>query len=372
MKIKIAVLAGDGIGPEVIQEALKCLQAVEETFGHQFTFVEAPIGAIAIENHGTPLPDKTIEICKNADAILFGAIGDRKYDNSADTSIRPEQGLLSLRKKLGLFANIRPITIPPSLLKKSPIKPEFVENTDFILYRELCGGVYFGNKVTSEDGLYASDLCAYTEKEISRIAHLAFKAAKNRKQKVTLVDKANVMASSRLWRKVVTKISKSYPEVLLNYIFVDDAAMQLIRNPKQFDVILTENLFGDILADEASIITGALGVLSSASIGEGVALFEPAHGSLPEAAGQNKVNPVGTILASAMLLAHFGLKEEAIAIRKAVEKSILKKIVTPDLNNNSTYGTSHIGDFIANNIMDSDEHFTINDENIDLGKSTII
>lgn len=372
MNLNIALLPGDGVGPEVLAQAVKCLQAVEETFNHQFNYKEAPVGAVAIDKKGKPLPESTLRLCKEADAVLFGAIGDPKYDNDPEAKVRPEQGLLELRKELGLYANIRPILSHPSLLGKSPLKKEIISGTDFVIYRELTGGIYFGEKKLNAEGTVASDLCEYSEKEISRVAHLAFKAAKNRKKKVTLVDKANVLESSRLWRKVVTRIGESYPDVELDFLFVDNAAMQLILNPTQFDVILTENMFGDILSDEGSVIGGSIGLLASASVGDDSALFEPIHGSYPQAKGKDIANPIASILSAAMLLEHFGLNEEAMAIKMAVDKSLRRGIVTPDLRAKSHYGTNQVGDFIAHNIVDIEDNFNINDENIDLGKSTII
>ncbi|WP_420601999.1 3-isopropylmalate dehydrogenase [Flagellimonas sp.] len=372
MNLNIALLPGDGVGPEVLAQAVKCLQAVEETFNHDFIYREAPVGAFAIDKKGSPLPDKTLQLCKDADAVLFGAIGDPKYDNDPNARVRPEQGLLRLRKELGLFTNIRPVKVFPTLIENSPLKKDIISGTDFTIYRELTGGIYFGEKKLNEEGTVASDLCEYSEKEISRIAHLAFKAAKNRRNKLTLVDKANVLESSRLWRKVVTKIGESYPEVTLDYLFVDNAAMQIILNPSQFDVILTENMFGDIISDEGSVIGGSIGLLASASVGDESAMFEPIHGSYSQAKGKDIANPIASILSAAMLLEHFGLFEEAMAVREAVDKSLEKGIVTPDLDAKSQYGTNQVGDFIADNIVDSDDDFNINDENIDLGKSTII
>ncbi|NAS13430.1 3-isopropylmalate dehydrogenase [Poritiphilus flavus] len=372
MNLKIALLSGDGVGPEVTAQAVKCLQAVEETFGHQFTFTSASVGAIAIEETGDPLPEATLDLCKASDAVLFGAIGDPKYDNQPDAKVRPEQGLLRLRKELGLFSNIRPVQVFPSLLDQSPLRKSIIKGTDFVIYRELTGGIYFGEKTLSEDGTRASDLCVYTEKEISRIAHLAFKAAKGRKKKLTLVDKANVLESSRLWRRVVSKIAESYPEVKLDFLFADNAAMQIILNPRQFDVILTDNLFGDILSDEGSVIGGSIGLLPSASVGEQHALFEPIHGSYPQAKGKNMANPVASILSAAMLLDHFGLTEEAQAVVAAINKSMKKGIVTEDLDAQSKYGTDEVGEFVASNIVDSDDYQSMNKENIGLGKSTII
>ena len=261
MKLNLAVLSGDGIGPEVTAQAIKVLKAVALEFDHKFTFEEALVGACAIDKTGNPLPDDTLQLCKESDAVLFGAIGDPKYDNDPEAKVRPEQGLLKLRKELELFANIRPVKAYETLLGMSPLKKQSIEGTDISIFRELTGGIYFGEKRLSEDGNTASDLCEYSRFEIERIAHLAFKAAQTRKKKVTLVDKANVLESSRLWRKVVTELSSNYPDVTLDFLFVDNAAMQMILNPKQFDVILTENMFGDIISDEASVIGGSIGLL---------------------------------------------------------------------------------------------------------------
>lgn len=372
MKLKIALLPGDGIGPEVTAQAVSCLQAVEETFGHEFIFASAPVGAVAIAESGDPLPEETLALCKRSDAVLFGAIGDPKFDNNPDSKVRPEQGLLKLRKELGLFSNIRPVKVFPTLIGNSPLRKEIVEHTDFVIYRELTGGIYFGEKTLSPDGTTASDLCLYTEEEISRIAHLAFKAAKNRRKKLTLVDKANVLESSRLWRRVVTKIGESYPGVELHTLFVDNAAMQLILNPGQFDVILTENMFGDILSDEGSVIGGSIGLLPSASVGERYSMFEPIHGSYPQATGKNIANPLASILSAAMLLEHFGLREEADAVSQAVDRSLSEGIVTPDLDPNSKYGTDDVGHYVATHIADGEDYRGLNKENIGLGKSTII
>ncbi len=372
MELNIAVLPGDGIGPEVTKQAIKCLEAVGDTFGHKFIFSEADVGAIAIEKHGNPLPQETLERCKQSQAILFGAIGDPKFDNDPESAVRPEQGLLKLRQELGLYSNIRPVKVFPTLIEKSPLKKRVIAGTDFVIYRELTGGIYFGDKHLSEDGTYASDLCTYTEEEISRIAHRAFKAAKSRRKKLTLVDKANVLESSRLWRKVVKRIAESYPEITVDFMFVDNAAMQLILNPKQFDVILTDNLFGDILSDEGGVIGGSIGLLPSASVGDQYALFEPVHGSYPQAKGKNIANPIASILSGAMLLDHFGLDEEARSLVIAVLKSMKKEIVTRDLDNSSKYSTNDVGDFIAAHVQESEEHLTMNRENIWLGKSTII
>ena len=311
MKFNIAVIPGDGIGPEVINQAKKALNAVANTFNHIFIYKEAQMGACAIDATGNPLPDSTLKICKNSDAILFGAIGDPKYDNDPTAKVRPEQGLLKLRKELGLFCNIRPVKAYEKLIANSPLKREIISGTDISIFRELTGGIYFGIKELSEDGTVAFDGCSYSVTEISRITHLAFKAAQNSRKKITLVDKANVLETSRLWRKTVTEIAKEYKDVTLEFLFVDNAAMQMILNPKQFDVILTENLFGDIISDEASVIGGSIGLLASSSIGEKNALFEPIHGSFPQATGKDIANPLASILSAAMLLEHLGLHDEA-------------------------------------------------------------
>ena len=372
MKLKIAVLSGDGIGPEVTKQAIKVLQAVAVVYQHQFEFEEGLVGAIAIDKTNNPLPDATLELCKNSDAVLFGAIGDPKYDNNPDAKVRPEQGLLKLRKELGLFANIRPIKAFDSLLEKSPLKTSIIEGTDMVIYRELTGGIYFGKKKLSDDGKTASDLCEYSQFEIERVAHLAFKASQTRNKRVTLVDKANVLETSRLWRRVVAKIAKEYPDVTLDFLFVDNAAMQMILNPRQFDVILTENMFGDIISDEGSVIGGSIGLLASASVGNDTALFEPIHGSYPQAKGKNIANPIAAILSAAMLLDHFGLHQEADVIRKAVEQSLENNIVTPDLNSVRNFETDYVGSVIANFILNIDESSYVNHENIRIGKSIII
>jgi len=371
MNIKIALLPGDGIGPEVTHEAVKVLEAIAEKYNHNFTFTKALVGAIAIDKTGEPLPNKTLEICAASDAVLFGSIGDPKYDNNPDAKVRPEQGLLKLRKSLGLFANIRPLTTYKPLIQKSNLKEHVIHGTDFIIYRELTGGIYFGKKTLSADGKSASDNCSYNTKEIDRISHLAFKAAQKRRKKLTLIDKANVLETSRLWRKQVTAIAKQYPDVTLNFLFIDNAAMQIILNPRQFDVILTENMFGDIISDEASVISGSIGLLASASIGNHAALFEPIHGSYPQAKGKNIANPVASILSTAMLLEHFDLFEEAKNIKDAVEKSLARNVCTIDINDESLFKTDDIGDFIVDYIH-YPEDYNVKDSNIKIGQSTII
>ncbi|SMC53241.1 3-isopropylmalate dehydrogenase [Cellulophaga tyrosinoxydans] len=372
MELKITLLPGDGIGPEVIAQAVKCLQAVEETFNHQFTYTTALIGAAAIYKTGDPLPDSTIELCKNSDAVLFGAIGAPEFDNNPDAKIRPEDGLFRLRNELGVFANIRPVAVFPTLIKKSPLKEAVLRGTDFVIYRELTSGIYCGEKFLSPDGSYATDLSKYTESEISRITHLAFKAARKRRKKLTLIDKSNVLETSRLWRRVVKRIAESYPDVELECIYLHNAIMQMILNPSRFDVILAANLFGDIISDQASVIGGSIGLLPSASIGTDKAMFEPIHGSYPQAQGKDIANPIAAILSAAMLLQHYGLEEESRAVVSAVNKSFKKNIVTPDINPKSKYGTNNVGDFIASNIVDTDDSLNMNYENIGLGKSTII
>ena len=348
MHKNIAVLEGDGIGPEIITEAIKVLQAIANKYHHSFNYEYALMGAVAIDKTGNPLPDKTLEICKSSDAVLFGAIGDPKYDNDPNAKVRPEQGLLALRKALNLFCNVRPVTIYDSLIDSSPLKRNRIEGVDLVIYRELTGGIYFGEKKEINDIGVASDLCTYSKKEILRVAHLAFKAAGKRKNKLTLVDKANVLASSRLWRSVVTELhSSTYKDIELDFLFVDNTAMQMVLNPAQFDVILTGNLFGDIISDEASVIGGSIGLLASASIGDRYALFEPIHGSFPQAKGKGIANPTATILSAAMMLDHFDMVDEANAIRDAVQKTIDNNVGTPDIYPEKSFTTSEVGSYIS-------------------------
>lgn len=349
MKLNIAVLPGDGIGPEIVEQAKKVLNAVFAKKGHEAVYTEALVGAIAIDKTGNPYPDETHELCMKSDAVLFGAIGDPKYDNDPKARVRPEQGLLAMRKKLGLYANIRPVATFPSLIHKSPLRADLVEGADFVAIRELTGGIYFGRpQGRSEDGQTAYDTSVYTTEEIDRITRLAFDFAMKRRKKLTVVDKANVLATSRLWRETVQAIAPDYPEVEVEYMFVDNAAMQLIQWPKRFDVMVTENMFGDILTDEASVITGSLGLLPSASIGLHTSVFEPIHGSYPQAAGKNIANPLATILSAALMLeSAFELKEEAKMIRKAVDASLDQGKVTEDLDKENAISTSGVGDWIA-------------------------
>ncbi len=367
----IAVLSGDGIGPEVTMQSIRVLEAVGKKFGHHFGFDHALIGAEAIDKTGSSLPDETIALCKSSDAVLLGAVGHPKFDNDPAAKERPEKGLLQIRKELGLFANIRPVVAYPSLGHLSPIKSNLLEEVDIVIYRELTGGIYFGKKETSEDGNTSSDLCLYHREEISRIAQLAFAQAQKRRHKLTLIDKANVLETSRLWRKTVQEISKAFPDVQLEFMFVDNAAMQLVLNPKQFDVILTENMFGDILSDEASVLSGSLGLLPSASIGTGTPLFEPVHGSYPQAAGKDIANPMGSILSAAMLLEHVQLHEEAIAVKRAVQWMIQHGFVTKDIDPANFYFTSTIGEMISDLIQNNTIE-AVHEDNIQLRKSTII
>lgn len=353
MEKKIALLAGDGIGPEIIKEAVKVMDAVAAKYGHKFTYEEGLVGAVAIDATGDPYPEATHKICQDAGVVLFGAIGDPKYDNDPSAKVRPEQGLLRMRKSLGLFANIRPLVMFDALADRSPIKREIVQGADFVCIRELTGGMYFGRpQGRSEDGNTAYDTCVYTREEVERILHLAFLQARGRRKKLTVVDKANVIATSRLWRQIAKEMGPQYPDVELEFMFVDNAAMQLIQWPTRFDVIVTENLFGDILTDEASVISGSLGMLPSASVGAEVALFEPIHGSYPQAAGKNIANPMATILSAAMLLEHLGLKDEGANVRKAVDEAVKSGIVTEDIAEKGakTYSTTEVGDHIAKGI----------------------
>ncbi len=354
-KMKIAVLPGDGIGPEIIDQALKVLEAVGKRFNHSFEFKKGLVGAEAIDKTGNPYPDETHRLCMDSEAVLFGAIGHPKYDNDPGAPVRPEQGLLAMRKKLGLYANIRPTSTFKSLIDRSPLKNKVVEGADFITVRELTGGIYFGEpRGKTEDGQKAFDTCIYTVEEIRRIAQLAFEYAQKRRKKLTAVDKANILATSRLWRSTIQAMANDYPDVELEFLYVDAAAMRIIQWPTGFDVIVTENLFGDILTDEASVITGSLGMSPSASIGIHTSVFEPIHGSYPQAAGKNIANPSGTILSAAMMLEYvFQLTNESEFIHKAVNTSLEEGIVTEDLTDTGkTHSTSEVGDWIANYIKD--------------------
>lgn len=373
MNKKITVIEGDGIGPEVTRQSVRVLNAIAESFGHEFDYTYCLMGAVAIDKTGNPLPDETIESCLNSDAVLFGAIGHPKYDNDPAAKVRPEQGLLKLRKSLQLFANIRPITTYPPLHYLSPLKPKNIDGVDFIIFRELTGGIYFGKKELSDDGVVAIDECIYTRPEIERVVNLAFHFAQKpeRRRKLTLVDKANVLETSRLWRKVVQEIAPQYPDVSVDFMFVDNAAMQIIQNPKQFDIILTENMFGDILSDEASVLTGSLGLLPSASVGSGTVLFEPIHGSYPQAAGKDIANPLGSILSTAMMLEYLGLPKEGALVREAANWTLQNGFVTKDIDPVNFYFTSTIGELICDYVSGKVPG-SVKLENIELRKSTII
>lgn len=344
MKKNIAVLPGDGIGPEVTEQSVLILEKIALKFDHTFSFKKGLIGAVAIDETGNPLPQDTLTLCENSDAVLLGAIGDPKYDNDPSAKIRPEQGILSLRKNLTVYTNLRPIFIFESLLDKSPLKEDIVKDVDFIVVRELISGIYFGKRGRNADKTTAFDTSEYSKTEIERIAKKAFEIAKTRKKHITVVDKANVLETSRLWRETVQAMEKDYPDITVDYLFVDNAAMQVIKKPSTFDVILTENMFGDILTDEASVITGSLGMLPSASIGEKTAVYEPIHGSYPKAAGLNIANPIGSILSAAMMLAYsFNLKKESKAVYYAVEKVLKQGYGTKDLNPSHVLGTKELG-----------------------------
>ena len=348
MKLNIAVLPGDGIGPEIIEQAMKVVKAVAKKFDHELTYEYALTGACAIDKVGDPYPAETHELCMKSDAVLFGAIGDPKFDNNPKAPVRPEQGLLAMRKKLGLYANIRPVETFESLIHKSPLRRELVEGANFVCIRELTGGIYFGEKGRKDNGNTAFDTNTYTRAEIERILELAYQFAAKRNKKLTVVDKANVLESSRLWREIAQEMAPNYPDIKTEFMFVDNAAMQIIQWPKNFDVMVTENMFGDILTDEASVITGSLGLLPSASIGIHTSVFEPIHGSYPQAAGKNIANPVATILSAAMMFEYaFNLMDEGKAIRDAVSASLEQGIVTEDISKEKAYKTSEVGEWIA-------------------------
>lgn len=357
MKKKIIILPGDGIGKEVTTEGKRVLELVADVFDHQFEFDEAIIGHDAIELTGSPLPDETLSKLKNCDAILFGAVGHPKYDNDPTLKVRPEQGLLKMRKELGLYANLRPIKLFDELLHASSIKPEILKGSDILFFRELTGDVYFGEKGRKDSGQTAYDLMIYSRYEIERIAHKAFQAALTRSKKVTSVDKANVLESSRLWREVVQDIGKQYPTVALEHQFVDAAAMKLIQNPRSFDVVLTGNLFGDILTDEASQIAGSMGMLASASIGDTVGLYEPIHGSAHDITGKGIANPLASVLSAALMMdISFGLKEESGTIIRAVEDTLKSGFRTLDIADANTpkdklANTQQMGDHILKSIQ---------------------
>lgn len=350
MTFNIAILPGDGIGPEISRQGVDVMSAVCRLFGHQVEYHYALCGAAAIDAVGDPFPEKTFRICEQADAVLFSAVGDPKYDNDPSAKVRPEQGLLAMRKRLGLYANIRPVETFACLLHKSPLRSELVDGADFLCIRELTGGMYFGEKHEEPDMAYDTNL--YTRAEVERILHVAYAYAMRRRRHLTVVDKANVLASSRLWRRVAQEIAPQYPEVTTDYMYVDNAAMRMIQEPRFFDVMVTENTFGDILTDEGSVISGSMGLLPSASTGDSTPVFEPIHGSWPQAAGKNIANPLAQILSVAMLFEYFGLKKEGVVIRQAVDASLEAGVRTPDIAapGAPVYGTSEVGQWIVDYI----------------------
>ena len=350
MKLKIAVLAGDGIGPEISKVGVDVMNAVAKRFGHEITYTQAICGAAAIDEVGDPFPEETFRTCQEADAVFFSAVGDPKFDNNPAAKVRPEQGLLAMRKKLGLYANIRPVQTFSCLLHKSPLKDELVRGADFVCIRELTGGMYFGEKHEGDD--YAYDTDKYTRGEIERILKVAYEYAARRRKHLTVVDKANVLASSRLWRKVAQEMPTQHPDIQTDFMYVDNASMRMIQEPTFFDVMVTENTFGDILTDEGSCISGSMGLLPSASVGDGTPVFEPIHGSWPQAKGKNIANPLAQVLSAAMLFEFFGLEEEGKIIRKAVDASLDSNVRTPEIQveGGNKYGTKEVGEWLVDYI----------------------
>lgn len=350
MKLKIAVLAGDGIGPEISKVGVDVMNAVAKRFGHKITYTQAICGAAAIDEVGDPFPEETFRTCQEADAVFFSAVGDPKFDNNPAAKVRPEQGLLAMRKKLGLYANIRPVQTFSCLLHKSPLKDELVRGADFVCIRELTGGMYFGEKHEGDD--YAYDTDKYTRGEIERILKVAYEYAARRRKHLTVVDKANVLASSRLWRKVAQEMATQHPDIQTDFMYVDNASMRMIQEPTFFDVMVTENTFGDILTDEGSCISGSMGLLPSASVGNGTPVFEPIHGSWPQAKGKNIANPLAQVLSAAMLFEFFGLEEEGKIIRKAVDASLDSNVRTPEIQveGGNKYGTKEVGKWLVDYI----------------------
>lgn len=353
MNLKIAVLPGDGIGPEIMTQGVAVMEAIAGKFGHQFIYEEAICGAHAIDVCGDPFPEATFQTCMDADAVLFAAVGDLRFDNDPTAKVRPEQGLLAMRKKLGLFANVRPVATFECLLHKSPLKDGLLRGADFVVIRELTGGMYFGEKYQDNDKAYDTNI--YTRPEVERILKVAFEFALTRRRHLTVVDKANVLASSRLWRQIAKEMEPQYPDVAVDYMFIDNASMRVLTEPRFFDVIVTENTFGDILTDETSCITGSMGLQPSSSLGLHTPLFEPVHGSWPQAAGQNLANPLAQILSAAMLLEHFGMKEEGALVRRAVDASLDANVRTPEIQveGGAHYGTKEVGEWIVKYIQNA-------------------
>ena len=351
MELKIAVLPGDGIGPEISKQGVAVLEAVAKRFGHHFEYRYGLIGAAAIRACGNAYPPETAALCEASDAVFFSAVGDLEFDNNPQSPVRPEQGLLAIRKGLGLYANIRPIQIFKDLIHLSPLKRELLEQADFVCIRELTGGMYFGEKFRDENMAY--DTNVYTRAEIERILKVGFEYALKRRRHLTVVDKANILETSRLWRSIAQGMEAQYPDVKVDYMYIDNASMRLVQEPAFFDVIVTENTFGDILTDEASVISGSMGLLPSASIGTGTPLFEPVHGSWPQGAGKNIADPLAQILSGAMLLEHFGLNAEGKAVRDAVDASMNAYVRTPEIQEpgKPVYGTTDVGQWIADYIL---------------------
>ncbi len=350
MKLKIAVLPGDGIGPEISAVGVNVMTAVCKKFGHEVEYKYAICGADAIDKIGDPFSEETFQTCKQADAVLFSAVGDPKFDNNPTAKVRPEQGLLAMRKKLGLYANIRPVQTFKCLLHKSPLREELVDGADFICIRELTGGMYFGEKYQDNDKAFDTNL--YTRPEVERILKVGFEYAMKRRKHLTVVDKANVLATGRLWRQIAQEMESQYPEVKVDYMYVDNASMRMIQEPKFFDVMVTENTFGDILTDEGSCISGSMGLLPSASTGDSTPVFEPIHGSWPQAKGLNIANPLAQILSVAMLFEYFDLKKEGALIRQAVDASLDQNVRTPEIQveGGVKYGTKEVGAWIVDYI----------------------
>jgi 3-isopropylmalate dehydrogenase len=352
MKARIAVLPGDGIGPEVMTQGVRSLRAVAEAYGHEFELTELPFGGAAIDLGGNPLPESTLQACLAADAVLLGAIGGPKW-SAPEAKVRPEQGLLGLRKALGVYANLRPVTVHPALLSSSTLKPEIIEGVNLVFVRELTGGIYFGEK--RRDARAATDVCTYTVEEVERIVRVAARLARQRRRRLVSIDKSNVLETSRLWREVTIRLMKAeFPDVSLEHMLVDSAAMHLIRRPRDFDVLVTENMFGDILTDEASMLAGSLGLLPSASVGEGSrGVYEPIHGSAPDIAGQGIANPCGMILSVALMLRHsLRLEAEAEALEQAVSQAIEHGTITPDISgaHRKASSTQQVGDAVLGRI----------------------
>lgn len=370
MKLQIAVLPGDGIGPEITRQSIKVLQAVAERFQHEFVFENCTIGTSAFEDIGDPLPQQTLDCCQKSDAVLFGSIYHPKFEYDLTAKMTAERGLLKLHRELGLFANIRPVRTFDNLSELSPLRAEKFAGVDLVIFREMNGGIDFEGQKVQSDGQKATDVLTYSVAEIEKISHLAFQAAQQRKKKLTLVDKTNVLETSRLWRSTVISVSEEYPDVVLDFLSIENAVMRMLLDPGKFDVILTENIFGEILSNEGAALGGNIGLLASASIGPKLTLFEPAPG-VHQPLEKDSANPLGAVLAAAMLLEHFNLKEEAAVVKGAVEESLRLNICTSDINKTQPYSTEKVGDLLASLINESGQP-RLNDENRNYGRMTII